>query len=75
MRGARVGGSECRRAVAGAGDGLGFSVNELIAQHVARCVRAGRYHLTLHAEREREDDAISIAEIEYALGSEHLELL
>ena len=50
-------------------------MNELIAQHVAGCVRAGGYRLTLHAEREREDDAISIAENEYALGSDHLELL
>ena len=67
--------SDCRRAGDGGGGGLGFSVNELIAQHVAGCVRAGRYRLTLRAEREREDDAISIAEIEYALGSDHLELL
>ena len=50
-------------------------MNELLAQYAAGCVRGGGYRLTVHAEAERENDAISIAELEYALGSERLELL
>lgn len=38
-------------------------------------VRAGRYRLTLHAEVEREGDAIAVTEIDEAFGSESLELL
>ena len=44
-------------------------------QSVRLALRNGAYRLTQHAEREREVDAISMREIEEALGSEALELL
>ncbi|MBI2917883.1 MAG: DUF4258 domain-containing protein [Chloroflexi bacterium] len=42
---------------------------------VRRSIVEGAYRLTGHAEREREADAISMAEVEQAFGSGTVELL
>lgn len=46
-----------------------------ILGQVGSLVRRGRYRLSLHAERERDADEITIAELEEALRSEELEVV
>ncbi|MBM3944018.1 MAG: DUF4258 domain-containing protein [SAR202 cluster bacterium] len=42
---------------------------------IRQTIRNGAYRLTLHAEQEREADAITVQEIEDAFGAENVELL
>ena len=44
-------------------------------ERIRTLVRRSRYRLSLHAEQERDADAITISELESALGSDTLELV
>ena len=46
-----------------------------LIERVRRAFEIGSYRLTDHAETEREDDTITVQELEHALTSPNLELL